>query len=687
HRFGRRPEGMWLPETAVDLESLDLMAEAGIRFTVLAPHQAEAVRPSGEEAWRPVEGEHAHTGRAYRVELPSGREMAVFFYDAALARGVAFEGLLSDGETFSRRLEDAFEGLGSEAPLVHLATDGETYGHHHRHGEMALSFALRSLVRRDDIELTNYGEYLELHPPSWEARVREDTSWSCTHGVERWRSDCGCRVGGPPGWSQAWRGPLRSALDFLRDRLEPHWIAAASERFHDPWEARDHYIDVVLDRSDSAVARFLDAKARGGAAAEWTPALRLMELQRHLMLMYTSCGWFFDDVSGLEAVQVLRYAGRVLHLAEELFPELELEGDLLDRLAEAPSNVPEEGDGRRVFVRSVRPSRIDLPKAAAHYAVSSAFEEYEPVDTTYCYRFERIDERRLEAGRATLLLGRVEVTSLVTRNSQQLSYAVLHLGNHNVTGGVRPYRDEGTYEALVDEVGVPFGRTDFTTVIRVLDQEFAASTYSLRSLFRDARLRIVDTILETSVEEAESAFGRIYEDHAPLLRFLVDLGIPAPRPFQVAAEYVVNARLKRIFGQPSPHLPAIRAALDEAEAGGLALDRTEVGYQAQLALEREMDLLQSRPFDLDAVVRIERFVELLKTSALPVDLWRVQNGYWRMVQAHGLAAEADMARADDPALGPEPVRESPPEGTLEREGWAREMRSLGVTLEMEGTLA
>ncbi|HZD05619.1 MAG TPA: DUF3536 domain-containing protein, partial [Longimicrobiales bacterium] len=383
HRFGRPPEGMWLPETAVNLDSLDALAEAGIRYTLLAPHQAEAVRPAGRAEWRSVEGDRKHTGRAYRVALPSGRHIAVFFYHEALARGVAFENLLSDGAAFASRILEAFDGLEGEAPLVHLATDGETYGHHHRHGEMALSFALRALMRRDDVELINYGEYLERYPPTWEARIREDTSWSCSHGIERWRSDCGCHVGRGGGWNQAWRGPLREALDWLRDELDRRWEQAASEVFRDPWKARDRYVEVILDRSDATLERFLARNGASSAADGETRALRLLELQRHLLLMYTSCGWFFDDISGIETVQVLRYAGRVLHLAEELFPDLQLEDAFLDRLEKAPSNVPEAGNGKRVFQRSVQPSRVDLAKAAAHYAVSSVFDHYEPVDTVY----------------------------------------------------------------------------------------------------------------------------------------------------------------------------------------------------------------------------------------------------------------------------------------------------------------
>jgi alpha-amylase/alpha-mannosidase (GH57 family) len=687
HRYGRPPEGMWLPEAAVDLESLDVMAEMGIRFTVLAPSQAESIRPTGSKAWRPAGNDRSLTGRVYKVELPSGRDIAVFFYHGHLSRGVAFERLLTDGAHFTDRILGAFEGLQGDAPLIHLATDGETYGHHHRHGEMALSFAIRSLVHGDDVELTNYGEYLELHPPTWDARIRENTSWSCFHGIERWRSDCGCHVADRPDWNQAWREPLRKSLDWLRDQLVPRWEQAAAEVFRDPWAARDRYVEVLLDRSDECVGAFLNATT-GGIPEDQTRALRLMELQRHLMLMYTSCGWFFDDISGIEAVQVLRYAGRVLDIAEDLFPGHGLNAPFLERLGEAKSNILHAGSGRDVFVQHVLPSKVNLAKAAAHYAVSSVFDRYDPVETIYCYRFERKDERRFESGRASLVMGRVRVTSLVTRKSRDLSYGVLHFGNHNITGGVRLHRSAESYEALVDEVSMPFNRADFATVIRVLDQEFEASTYSLRSLFRDAQFRIVETILETNVEEVEAALREIYEERAPLLRFLADLGIPAPRPIQMAGEYVVNTRLKRIFDEDRPDLAAVRDILKEAASARLALDRAEVSYRAERALEREISVLRDSPEDLDALERLRDFVELLEESPLPVDLWRVQNVYWGLIKATGLAAEAAIEENDEPALGPQPSGAgSPAAGTAERTAWLHQIRVLGGTLGMEATLA
>ncbi len=649
HRFGRAPEGMWLPETAVDVASLEALAEEGIRFTILAPNQIDAIAPdpdleNGDDGWRAFD-ESRDVGRAYRVDLPSGRDIAVFVYHGSLSRAVAFERLLGDGAVFARRLLDGIAGQGDDAPLIHIATDGETYGHHHRHGDMALAYALRQILCDPTVDVVNYGYYLELHPPTWRARIREDTSWSCAHGIERWRSDCGCSGGRGEGWHQRWRAPLRGAMDWLRDELAPRYEWEGAKLLKDPWLARDRYIDVILDRSEASVEAFFHAEQDHVLdREERVRALRLLELQRFAQLMYTSCGWFFDDLSGIETVQVLEYAGRALQLAHDVVQDPGLEEGFLEHLTLARSNLPSWGTGADVYRKTVEGSQVDRGKAGAHYAVSSLFEDFEPSQRIYSFRFDREHQHRSEAGQAALLVGRVRVTSLVTQACDDLSYAVLHLGHHNVTGGVRTFQGEDAYHRLLEEISRPFQRTDFTAVIRVLDHAFEASTYSLRSLFRDAQRRIVDRILETSILEAESAFARIYEDRAPLLRFLADLEIPQPRPFVVAAEYVLNMKLRRILAYEEPHLPAVRATLEEARSTGVTLDAEAVGYAGQLALEREMVHLAATPDDAPRLARVLDMTRLLLASELPLTLWRVQNLYFEIYR--------DRARTLEERSGP-----------------------------------
>ncbi|HEY7821151.1 MAG TPA: DUF3536 domain-containing protein, partial [Vicinamibacteria bacterium] len=347
-RFGRAPEGMWLPETGVDLESLEMLAARQIRFTILAPHQAARVRKVGDSRWEDVSGARVDPTVPYLQRLPSGRSITLFFYDGPASRAVAFERLLHRGENLARRLVSIVRD--KESPrLGHIATDGETYGHHHAHGDMALAFALRAIEAQALATLTNYGAFLELSPPAHEVEIFERTSWSCAHGVERWRSDCGCSTGGKDGWNQAWRAPLREALDWLRMRLRPHLKRGEDALFKAPRAALLDYIEVILDRSLENVDRFLSRHAKTPLSSEdRVRALKLLELERQLQLMYTSCGWFFSDVSGIETVQVLQYAGRVIQLAER-FGQTQLEPQLLERLAHARSNIHDKGTARQIY--------------------------------------------------------------------------------------------------------------------------------------------------------------------------------------------------------------------------------------------------------------------------------------------------------------------------------------------------
>lgn len=360
HRFGRKPEGMWLPETAVDLESLELMAEAGIAYTILSPYQAASVLDSGD--WVDVVGGRIDPRVPYRVQLFGGREIAVFFYNGPLSQEIAFNGLLEDGSLLARRLVEALGEPGREPHLSHVATDGETYGHHHRHGEMALAKAIDDLESHPDVELTTYGQFLASSPPSRIVKIIEGSSWSCPHGVDRWRADCGCHTGRYPEWSQAWRSHLREALDYLREASISDFDSAGATVLQDPWTARDHYIDVILGESPD---EFLATHGRPDMTDDGRAlSLMLLEIQRHSMLMYTSCGWFFDDISGLESVLVMRHAGRVIELTRRALNR-DLEPGFLEILARAESNIGHRS-GSDVYDEAVRPFLLAAGDQPAH---------------------------------------------------------------------------------------------------------------------------------------------------------------------------------------------------------------------------------------------------------------------------------------------------------------------------------
>ena len=622
---------MWLAETAVDLETLELLAEADIRFVILAPHQAARVRPIGERQWHAINGEAIDPSRAYRQALPSGRTIALFFYDAPIARAVAFEGVLSQGERFVDKLMGGFSDERDWPQLVHIATDGESYGHHHRFGDMTLAYALDQIETKQLARLTNYGEFLEKHPPAFEVEIAEKTSWSCAHGIGRWWSDCGCNSGAHPGWNQQWRTPLRNALDGLRDAVLPLWQQRAAEYFKNIWFARDSYIEVILDRSARSTKRFFDRHAaRPLTGAEKIEALKLLELQRHLLLMYTSCGWFFDDITGIETVQVIQFAGRAVQLAEELFGDA-YEERFIERLDGARSNLPDHSRGKEIYDKFVRPARVDLERVGAHYAVSSLFEAMPDPAKIYCYRAERKHFQTFVAGTTKLAVGDVLLSSEITGETSALSFGALHLGDHNVNGGVRPSLGDGIENYLARELAEPFMRADFAEVLRLMDRRFGESNYSLRSLFHDEQRKLIEKILHAALAETESFYRQIYDHRAPLLRFLHSLNMPPPNALRGPAELVVNVDLRRQLEQDEIDTERVKQLLTAASAESIELDSPTLEFTYRKTLERIAEAFAQEP-QLVRLDRLNRATDALALLPFTVNLWKVQNYFYQTMQ-------------------------------------------------------
>jgi alpha-amylase/alpha-mannosidase (GH57 family) len=646
-RFNRLPEGMWLAETAADLPSLDTLARLGIKFTILSPFQAKRIRSLEGGNWQDVNGGRIDPKVPYLVRLPGNRQIVVFFYDAPVSQAVAFERLLIKGERLAHRLVDSFVNDRTEDQLVHIATDGESYGHHHRHGEMALAYALQYIESNQLARLTNYGEFLASHPPAFEVEIHQPSAWSCPHGVGRWQSHCSCNSGGRPSWNQHWRRPLRQSLDWLRDQLAPHFESRGAEFFRDPWAARDDYISVILDRSPDNLGRFFHRHAHHPLSPdEWIPAVRLLELQRHAMLMYTSCGWFFDEISGIETVQVIQYAGRALQLARDLL-DLDLEPPFLDRLAKARSNISENRDGRRIYEKFVRPAIVDREKVGAHYAVSSLFEDYPDTARVYSFTCQREDRQEFIAGKARLLVGRAKVTFEITRNSDVLSFGVLHLGDHNINCGVRIYQGPEAYQQLVQEMRESFERADFSEIIRLMDRNFGESSYSLKNLFRDEQRKVLNQILTSTHEDVESRFRQITDSYTPLMRFLEDLRAPLPAALQAASAFILNADLRRQFESDATDAARLQALLDESERRNVELDWQRIAYVAKANLERRMSHLATDPDNIPYLTTTAEIAGIARSIPPELNLWKAQNTYHQMfLQVR--PAYQQRAQLDDP---------------------------------------
>ena len=627
HRFGRDPEGMWLPETAVDLETLDILAQHGIRYTVLAPSQAKSM--DGED----VSGDRIDPARGYLLKLPSGRAINLFFYDGPIARAVAFEGLLNNGEEFAKRLLSAFSDQRDWPQLAHIATDGETYGHHHAHGDMALAYALHHIESNGLAKITNYAEYLEQQPPTHEVEIFENTAWSCVHGVGRWSTNCGCNSGGHAEWNQEWRAPLRAALDWLRDEVAPCYEKTAARYLKDPWAARNDYIDVILDRSPESRERFAARhfRRKNLQRADRVTAWKLLELQRHAMLMYTSCGWFFDELSGLETVQVIQYAGRVVQLAQELFNNA-VEQHFLEKLAQAKSNIPEHADGAAIYNKFVKPAMIDLVKLGGHYAISSLFEEYPESAGIYSYLVESKDYRTKRAGKVHLAFGKARFTSGITQESEMLMFAVLHLGDHNVHGGISMFTSEEAYRELAKNVRDAVGRSDLPDAIHLIDQGFGGRTYSLRNLFRDEQRQVLNEILKSTLKGAEPAYRQIYETEAPLLRFMHDLHIPIPKGMQITAEVALNDLLRRALEAEELNVEQLQNVLEDVRIANAPLDTEALEIALRRNLEHSSKLFFENPREVELLRKFREMVATANTLPLPLVLWSLQNHCYHVLQ-------------------------------------------------------
>jgi len=623
---------MWLPETAVDLQTLEVLVELGIKFTILSPYQAGRVRPLGARAWRKVDGGRIDPSMAYAVRVGSGKSISVFYYDGPISRSIAFEDLLADGKRFSDRLLGAFSDARTWPQLVHIATDGETYGHHRAYGDMALAFALHHIEISQLARLTNYAEYLEKHPATQEARIVQNTSWSCAHGIERWRSDCSCSSGGHAGWNQQWRASLRQAFDWLRDSVAPRYETEAKKLFESPWQTRDAYVEVVLDRSRENVVRFMTAQAkRELSPAETVTGLKLLELQRYLMLMYTSCGWFFDEVSGIETVQVIQYAGRALQLAGQLFAE-DVATPFLDLLAQARSNLPEQGNGRSIYERYVQPAMVDLQKVGAHYAVSSLFEEYGQNARIYCYDVARMDYRTSRQGKLRAVLGQASVTSEITWESDQVTFGVLHLADHSVIGGVRQFQGDEAYRILDAELDKALSSGDLAELVRLIEKNFSSGTYTLRLLFRDEQRKILGIILEEATNEARALYRNFHDEHAHLIRFVTDLGVPLPRRFRLAVDFTLNSDLLDAFSVEEVDLNKSREILEEIRRTGVKPDAVTLEFALRRTIERLFARFVADPMEPGLLPRLQETIELVLSLPFAVRLWDAQNTYYRLMR-------------------------------------------------------
>jgi len=629
YRFGRAPEGMWLPETAVDIETLEVLSGLGMKFTILAPRQARRFKKNQKGArWKDAANEGIDTTVPYLCHLPSGRSIALFFYNGEISQEVGFGRLLDNGEGFAKRLAGAFPADNRNAALAHIATDGESYGHHHRHGDMALSYCLYFIESQGLARLTNYAEFLSKFPPENLVEIHDNSSWSCIHGIERWRAGCGCSSGGYPDWNQAWRGPLRHAFDWLRDALSPIFENTAGEYLSDPWEARDDYIEVINDRSIENIDAFFERHAKRALSKdERIRALKLLSMQRNALLMYSSCGWFFDEVSGIEGVQVMMYASRALQLAEEA-AGVALEGEFEIRLEAAPSNV--YGNARRPYNLFVKTAKVDLLRVGAHHAISSLFREYSGNAEIFSFKAENDFYEKIEAGQHKLSIGRTRIYSKVTWEEASISFAVLHLGEVSMHCGVMFSGTEEEFARARTELKAAFNGGEIPGVIRLMDSHFGTGSYTLWHLFRDEQRKITNEMLLATNNDIEAFHRRVFEDHYGTMELLRKLGIPLPRQLGFPAEFILNLDLKELLKRPDLDLGELEGIIGKLRDLQVPIDSEAIGYVASHWITARMEEISSDSARLTELERLRDVLKLLRAAPVKLNLWKAQNLYFAL---------------------------------------------------------
>ena len=663
-RFGRDTEGMWLAETAVDYATLEALIAEGIKFIILAPSQAERCRllpkaDNSEPEWQEVGGSQIDSTRPYRCYLQDhSASIDIFFYDGPISRDMGFSDVLSNSYFFTGRIGQAVRGDHRPSQLIAVATDGETFGHHKGGAEKCLAYAFTHEFASRGWQVTNFAHYLSLHPPVWEVELKPITAWSCAHGVDRWQDDCGCGGGGA--WHQKWRKPLRTSLNWLRDELVKVYETEGSKLFQDIWQTRDEYIQVVGDRSPSNVSHFLTTHSHHSLSpTEQIDALRLLEMQRHALLMFTSCGWFFEEISRPEGVQILRYAARAIELAGDV-AGVQLEREFTQQLQAAPSNVEYFQDGAKIYQELVTTAKVNFSQIAAQYAIASLFpnqhgrfsvaeqyrssvaEQYrQDRPQIYCYKVEQLDWQMQRLGVLTLAVGQLQLTSEITLESSHLVYAVLHLGGWDFHCCLQPFEGRLLYNQMKEDLFATLQGGSAGIVIVAMNQLFANSkSFGLQDLLAEERHRIMELLTTETISRLDQLYTQAYRDNYGVLMAFHRDELPPPPELQVAAEVALSHRVissvQALAAEETDHpwLAELEAIAKEAHLLHCRLNISGTKSTLEQLVWRNLWQLlhQSQTLDISSQ-NLQQLLQVSQNLGLTLGLERSQELYFQWQQS------------------------------------------------------
>ena len=638
YRFGRKPEGMWLAETAVDDDTLRLLEENGIKFTVLSPYQADKFKNKNDKNWTDVSWGNIDPARSYRYNIKSapGKFIDLFFYDGAISRSVAFDELLTDGNKFVKRLKEGVSDCRNFPQLVNIATDGESYGHHTKFGDMALAYVLKIRAKDEGFIITNYAEFLEKYRSDCEVEIKQASSWSCFHGVGRWKEDCGCSTGGHPGWNQKWRKPLREALDYLRDELVKVYETEGSKYFkYDVWDVRNKYIDVILDRGEQNVKRFQTENFKPDLTDEdKVKAMELLEIQRQNLLMYTSCGWFFSEISGIETVQIMKYAARSIQLAAK-FTDKNLEENFTNILSEAKSNLPEHGSGKDIYEKYVKPSRVTLKQIASLWALSSLYQDFEDEEDVYCYKITRKAYKRVSKGSANLVIGNIEIKSKITFQKSNLLFALIQYTGGDFHCAIKEYSDDNEYNEIKNNLIKLFLINPLTEIIRTMDEYFGKEYFTLKDIFIEERRKILQILLKGKLEKFAQIYKDMYDEGKGSIYHLQSLGLDIPNEFKISAAYALSHKFNDLVAGCDGFLDddLIQQAKDlnyEAKRIGIQMDKQQSNKIFGTKILQNINRLVYS-FEIQQASAIIELFDNIEALDLQVDISEAQNIYFTKI--------------------------------------------------------
>ncbi len=637
YRFGRKPEGIWLAETAVDDDTLRVCEANGIKFVILSPYQAKSIKEENSEEWQDVSWGNIDPARPYRYNIKSaeGKFIDLFFYDGAISRSVAFDELLKDGNKFIKRLKEGVSDLRDYPQLINIATDGESYGHHTKFGDMALAYIVKIKAEAEGFKITNYAEYLSKHKSTCEVDIKQASSWSCFHGVGRWKEDCGCSTGGHPGWNQKWRKPLREALDYLRDELIKIFEKEGNKYFDDIWTARNNYISVIIDRSRMSIENFQKNNFLPDLSYEdKVKAMELLEIQRQALLMYTSCGWFFSEISGIETVQIMKYAARAIQLASR-FSGKNLENKFLEILSEAKSNLPEYGTGKDVFEKFVRPSIVSMRQIACLWAISSLYQDFEDEENVYCYVVDRKDYQQIQHGNSTLVMGHIEIISRITFQKSNLVFALVQYGDGDFHCAIKEYSDEDEYLNLKQHLSKTFVLNPITEIIRALDETFGREYFTLKDIFIEERRKILQMLLKGKMSKFAQTYQELYNEGKSSIQQMQTLGVAIPEEFKIAAKYALGKKFNDIIVNAdgyvdSADIQLVESINYEANALDIKLDKSPANKIFAKKIEQNISRL-AYSLEIQQAELILELFDYIEKMDLEIDISEAQNTYYNRI--------------------------------------------------------